>query len=94
MWLIYNNNSKKEGEEIELLECEDLNIYIVFPTYINRKSIEELKLFIKYIFKVVNNIRTKRKWDVEKNELQNSRYKFNHISNYIKYLWIEHLLKT
>ena len=85
MWLIYNNNSKKEGEEMELLECEDLNIYIVFPTYINRKSIEELKLFIEYIFKVVNNIRTKRKWDVEKNELQNSRYKFNHISNYIKY---------
>ena len=41
---------------MELLECEDLNIYIVFPTYINRKSIEELKLFIEYIFKVVNKL--------------------------------------
>ena len=37
MCLIYNNNSKKEGEEMELLECEDLNICIVFPTYINTK---------------------------------------------------------
>lgn len=36
MCLIYNNDSKK-GEEMELLECEDLNIYIVFPTYIKTK---------------------------------------------------------